>query len=167
LSEFLRLYVESLAITLKKKCLIIHVYQTLFWILQGNRWNGIVYNYIEIYNSENISPQTSDIWMSIWINKMLWMIPYFMLIYRVDLTICFPTIGIIDLEVMYFRMSDSNVCSSWDSIGRTNIFFLLRIIPPKSHCPLTSHLQWYCRRLNFASSISTIIPSPPIWLFDC
>jgi len=107
------------------------------------------------------------VWMSVWINKMLWMIPYFMLIYRVDLTICFPTIGIIDLEVMYFRMSDSNVCSSWDSIGRTNIFFVLRIIPPKSHCPLTSRLQWYCRRLNFASSISTIIPSPPIWLFDC
>jgi len=91
----------------------------------------------------------------VWINKML-----------CDLAICFPTIGdqwIIDPRAMYFRMN-GNICASRDSIDTTNIFFMLRVIPPKSY-PLTSRSQWYCRCPNFALSISTIIPFPSIWLW--
>ena len=143
------------------------MYQTLFWILQGNRWNGIVYDYIEIYNSENISPQTFDIlsmnaWQQNVVNDSLFYVDI------LDLAVCFLTRSNNHMNypgAMYFQMSGSNVCASWNSIGRTNIFFALRVIPPKSYYPLTNRPRWYCRHPNFGSSISTIIPSPPIWLW--
>lgn len=64
---------------------------------------------------------------------------------------------------IHFLMRARSVSSSLDATGSMKILLLLCFsLPPNTHWPACIRPRWYLRFPNFASSISTSMPGPPV-----